>query len=301
MRVKIIFLFILISLTCHSQSQLKYFEGTFDQALDLSKENNTDIFLISNNLSFCPSFNKFLNEVENDVETIEFLNSKFIVFGYDLENSSKNDKQRLKKYYRSRGDNHFIYFISKDEKTIAKITYSTINSLDDQLAVWKTYRDFNKEWKSIKKEKRKRKRNNNLDYEFTCKYILYRQIKNSSFDYYQIQNVLTNYIGSIETSQLFNVNNWDLIQKYGTLFSINLKLTDIIATNKEEFNTSIGDSIISAYLLDKYYRNISGRKENKVNRMAKKYPYNTIDEANQAVDLYRTRKRMQSNIGLIKE
>ena len=62
---------------------------------------------------------------------------------------------------------------------------------------------------------------------------------------------------------------------------------------------SIGDTIVSEYLSDKYYRYISGRKEKKVNRIAQKYPCNTIDEAKQAIELYKTRKVLQSNINLV--
>lgn len=299
MRIRIFVLLLLLKLTCFSQSQLQYFEGSFDQALDSASKINKDIFLISKSLS-CRSFVKFINIAENDVETIEFLNSSFIIFGYDMDMASRDDKRRLKEFYHSRSDLANIYFVSKDEKIIAEIMYSVKISQDEQLSIWKEYKNFKTKWKSIKKEKRKRNRNNNFDHEFIYKYIVYRQIKNSSFEYYQIQNVLTNYLGNIDTRELVKENNWDLIQQYGTVFSLNRKLTDIIATNKQEFMKSIGDSIISEYLLDKYYRYIVGRKETKVNRMAQKYPYNTIDEAKQAIELYRTRKKLQSNIEFIK-
>jgi len=285
--------FLLTSIVIFSQNNLQIFEGCFDSALIKANIQNKNIFFITRSES-CPVFGKFRTTIENDKNTYDFLNSEFIVFEYDLDHTSKTDFKRLKKYYHSWRGFPQIYIINKNENIITEILYPLNISQDEQLIAWKEYKTLNNKWKSIKTEKRKRKHNNDIDYDFIYKYVLYRQIIYNSFDCFQIQKILTYYLSNIDTSELVKEQNWELIEKYGTAFSLNHKLIDIIATNKQSFQKNIGDSIISEYLQDKYYSNLLGRKEKKIDKMAKKYPYNTVVEAQEAIQMYKRNKVTQN-------
>lgn len=286
-------LIFLLTSSIFSQNNLQIFEGSFDSALIQAKIQNRNIFFITRSES-CHVFKKFRTKIENDSNSYKFLNDEFIIFEYDMDHSNKAKDKRLKKYYHSWRGFPQIYFLDTNEKIITEIVYALKINQDEHLTIWKEYNSFNNTWKSIKKEKRKRKHDNDLDYDFTYKYILYRQIKNNSFEYLQIQNILTHYLSNIDTSELVMEHNWELIQKYGTLFSLNPKLIDIIARNEQAFKKNIGDSIVSEYLKDKYYCNLSGRKEKKIDKMATKYPYNTIEEAIEAIRIYKRNKVVQN-------
>lgn len=287
MRRFLIILFLTHKLTGFSQEKLTLFEGNFDQAIDSAQKVDKDIFLITKGL--CPAFENFTARLTNDSESVEFLNKNFIVYEYNMDNSSEIEKKRMKKYYHSWRGFPQLYFIDKNENLISDISYPLSIEQKKQLEIWKNYKTIESDWTNIKRVKS----NNNIDYNSLIEFLTYRQIKYSSFDLIQISNVLDKYFKSIDSAEYYSKRNWFLIQQYVTISS-NPKIFDLVAKHKNEFQISHGDSIISDYLLGNYQQFISWRKPEKVNKMAKKYPYNSVPEAIQAIEIYRSNKELQT-------
>jgi thioredoxin-related protein len=290
MKRLIIASFILISLSGFSQSRLKIFSGSFNQAIDSARTLDKDIFFITKSIS-CPVFEKFKAIVENDDETVEFLNTHFIIYEYDMDKASNVQKKRLKKYYHSWRGFPQLYFIDKDEKLITDLNYPLKINQETHLALWKDYINIESNWERIKKEKRK----NEIDFEFLMKYLTYRQIKYNPQDLIQIKNILDKYFKKVSPNEYHLERNWKLFQNYITIYS-NPELFDLVARNKLAFQESNGYKIVSDYLLWNYKQYINWRKPEKVEKLAKKYPYNSVLEAKNAIELYRKAKSMQTVI-----
>ena len=139
MKRSIIVILILFYLTGFSNPKLNIFHDSFDQAIDSAKTLNKDIFFITRSLS-CPVFEKFETRIDRSEETIEFLNSNFIIFEYDMDNASQIEKKRLKNYYHSWRGFPQLYFIDKNEKLISDMIYSLNFSQQAQLTLWKNYK-----------------------------------------------------------------------------------------------------------------------------------------------------------------
>ena len=290
MKKLIVVLFIFISLSGYSQSKLRLFNGSFDQALDSAKIKGKHIFFITRSES-CHVFEKFHAIVYNDNLTVEFLNANFIVFEYDMDKASNAEKKRLKKYYHSWRGFPQLYFIDENEKLITDLIYPLLINQKTHLDLWKGYKNIESDWKKIKKYKRK----NKIDFECLKQYLTYRQIKYSSFDLIQISNILDKYFKNIDSSEYNLEYNWYLFQDYISIYS-NPKVFDLVARNKLAFQETNGDKVVSDYLLENYQQYISWRKPEKVEKLANKYPYNSVPEAMKAIELYKKSQLIQSII-----
>ena len=277
-------------LIASGQEKLILFTGNFDQAIDSAKKVDMDILLITKSLS-CQVFESFKKRLINDNESIEFLNTSLIVFEYDMDNATDNVKKKMKKYYHSWRGFPQLYFIDKNEKLISDLTYPLSIEQKQQLEIWKNYRNIEQDWKRIKCVRKRR----TIDYNGLIEFITYRQIKHSSFDLIQIKKVLNKYFRNIDSTQYFSNKNWNLINKYITIYS-NPQVFDLVAKYKSDFQKNFGDSVISNYLIENYQRYIYWRKPKVVDKMAKKYPYHSVPEAIQAIDIYRKNNIMRSFI-----
>jgi len=286
----LIVLLLVKSLTGFSQEELNLFSGNFDQALDSAKNFNKDIFLITRSFN-CQVFEKFNTILTSDKESIEFLNANLIVYEYDMDKASDAEKKRMKKYYHSWRGFPQLYFIDKNENLISDLAYSLNIDQRQQLEIWKDYKNIEFNWKKIKRFKN----NKSIDYNNLNEFLTYRQIKYSSFDLIQINNVLDKYFKNLDSTLYSTKQNWDLIQKYVAIYS-NPKIFDLVAKYKSDFQKNIGDSVISEYLLSNYQSYIDLRKPKKVDKIAEKYPYNSVPEAIKAIEIYRRNKKIQSLI-----
>ncbi len=123
MRLIISFLLIFNTICSISQENIHYYSGSFDAALVDAKKNNKDIFFITKSES-CHVFDVFTNNINQDLETVKFLNNNFIVFEFNLNKASENEIKRLKKYHHSWRGFPQIYFIDANEELISDIVYT---------------------------------------------------------------------------------------------------------------------------------------------------------------------------------
>ncbi len=73
-------------------------------------------------------------------------------------------------------------------------------------------------------------------------------------------------------------------------------LFDFVAKNRKSFQIENGEQEVSDYLLQNYQNDIRWRKPENVKKLADKYPYNTIPEAQKAIELYWASKNIQNTI-----
>ena len=276
-------LFVLIISFCQfgfGQNKLLLFEGNFDEALRLAQSQDKDIFFITRSIS-CPVFEVFKENIGNDKETIEFLNKQFIVFEFDMDNANDVELKRLKKYYHSWRGFPQLYFIDKNEKLISDINYPLNIGIKKNLEIWRNYKNIEASWKSIKIGNKKKV----IDFETLNQFLTYRQIKYSSFDLIQIKNSIDKYFKNIDTTLYSDNQHWFIIKNYVTIFS-NPEIFDFVARHKSDFQTKNESKEVIEYLQENYKQFINWRKEEGVIKLSKKYPFNTIPEAKEAVDQY---------------
>jgi hypothetical protein len=285
-----IVLMLVQSLTGFGQEELKLVTSDFDLVLDSAKKLDKDIFLITRSFK-CHVFEKFKTILTNDKVSIKYLNANFIIYEYDMDKASDDEKKRMRKYYHSWRGFPQLYFIDKNEKLISDLDYPLRIEQQEHLEIWKDYRNIETNWKRIKHLNKCK----NFDYDELKQYLTYRQIKYSSFDLIQIKNILDKYFENLDSINYSTKQNWDLIQKYITIYS-NPEIFDLVAKHKSDFQKNIGDSIIYNYLSYNYLKYIDWRKPEKVDKIAKKYPYNTIPEAIGAIEIYKKSKNIQSLI-----
>jgi thioredoxin-related protein len=285
-RLLIVF-FLAQGLTVFSQGELRLFTGDFDQAIDSAQKSDKDIFLITRSFK-CHVFEKFKAILTSDKASIEFLNTNFIVYEYDMDKATDDERMRMKMYYHSWRGFPQLYFIDKNEKLISDLNYALKIEQSQHLEIWKDYKNIESDWKEIKRLKN----NKTIDYNNLNTFLTYRQIKYSPYDLIQIRRVLDVYFKNLDSTQYSDKQNWDLIQKYVTVYS-NPEIFDLVAKNKPDFQKSVGDSIVSSYLSFNYQRYIAWRKPEKVNKMAERYPYNSVPEAIKAIEAYKRNKEMK--------
>lgn len=283
----LILLLLAICLSGFSQEELRLFTGDFDQALDSAKKIDRDIFLITRSLS-CHVFEKFKRILTDDKESIDFLNTNFIIYEYDMDKAFNDEKKRMKKYYHSWRGYPQLYFIDKNEELISDLNYPLTIEHKRQLEIWKDYKNIESNWEEIKHLKK----NKTINYNDLNKYLAYRKMKYSSFNLIQIKNILDTYFRNLDSIQLCKEQNWDLIQKYITIHS-NPEIFDLIVKNRLHFQNIIGDSIVSSYLSYNYQIYIDWAKPEKVEEIALRYPYNSVPEAINAIETYRRKKMLQ--------
>lgn len=284
MKYLLIILLVCANMQGFGQTTLKIFDGNFEQALDLAQKVDKDIFLITKSLS-CHVFEKFETRLTSDLESVKFLNENFIVYLYDKDNTTEEEDKLMKNYYHSWRGFPQLYFIDKDENLISDIIYPLKIEHEKHLEIWKDYKNIESNWKSIKALKNRK----TIDYNSLNDFLIYRQVKYSSFALIQISNVLDKYFKNLDTIQYSSKQNWSLIQKYVTIYS-NPDIFDLVAKYKNDFQICYGDSIIVDYLLSNYQQFIYWRKPDKVDKLSVKYPYNSVPEAIQAIEIYRENK-----------
>ena len=275
----LIILFLIASFSSFSQQKLQYFEGSFDQALKIAKTQNKDIFFITRSKT-CPVFDVFNEEINNHKETVSFLNNQFIVFEFDMDKASESEIKSLKKYYNSWKGYPQLYFMDADENLISDINYSLNYSQQHQLEVWKNYEQIEENWKLIKKNKR-----TSLTLENVNQFIFYRQIIYSPYDLMQIQNVIEKYFKSIDDENYSDPENWKLINDHIKYFT-NPELFDFVAKNKVDFQKKNDSKKVSGYLAENYYNLYSFKSPEERIKLEKEYPFNTIEEAKEAIALF---------------
>jgi hypothetical protein len=282
--------FIVLFCTCLSvsgQNDLNYFKGNLDSALLCAEEQNKDIFLITKSLS-CHVYKKFISRVTASEESVRFLNGKFIIYEYDLDKASKLEKKRMKQYYHSWRGFPQLYIMDKNEKIITEIIYPLNVEQERHLAYWKNYKQLEDTWKRVKQKKQK----GITSYTDLVEYLDYRQIKYSSLDLIQMNNVLKQYFKGLNFSQLVEERHWELMQKYISIHS-NPEVFDRVAQNRTRYFELYDNTEVSKYLLHNYQININWRKPGKVEKLAQKYPYNTVPEALKAIELYDVKQTVQ--------
>lgn len=284
-------IFLLTSLSLLAQNNLQLFEGSFDSALIQASIQNKNIFFITRSES-CPVFREFRTTIENDKNTYDFLNREFIIFEYDMDHTNKTDYRKLKKYYHSWRGFPQIYFLTENEDVIAEFGYSIIIKHEDQLELWKDYKNTEKEWGELNKLSKK----DSISYENLWKYMAYRDMIYSPFGDMQINKRVSWYFNGLDTIDYSLKKHWILFKRHVNLNDLgtNPELFDFVARNKSAFQEENGDKEVVDYLFDIYYSNLPGRKEKKIDKMANKYPYNTIVEAQDAIQIFRRNKIIQN-------
>lgn len=287
MKSPLAFILSLLLTLSYGQSSLNVFQGSLDEALKKAQQDDKNIFLITKSLR-CNNFLNFRDTLDNDTDAYNFINNEFIVFIYDYDNADKAEKKRFKKYYHSWRGFPQLYFIDKNEKIIAELLYNPSIAFNDQLKIWKDYKNIKKSWKAIKKQKR----NSDIDYDFVIKYMTYRLLISSSFDVVQINNLIAKYFNNIDTSEYYLTRNWVLIKDnilYRDIFS-NQRLFDFVQKHRDEFIKENGEEEISAYLLDNYMNYLSRKKKKKLEKLSNKYPFTTVPEAKKALKFEKLRR-----------
>jgi len=269
----------LITLNGFTQDEIKYYNGNFDSALNEAKKTNKNIFFITRSES-CHVFDVFKESLNQDSETIKFLNDEFIVYEFDMDTATEKETKRLKKYYHSWKGFPQLYFIDKNEKLISDIVYSLDYSHHENLNIWKNYKQIEKRWKVIKREKR-----NNLNLESLKNFLLYRHIKYSPYHLMQIQNVIGKYFKKIDEQNYSNNENWILLDKHIKHYS-NPTLFDFVAQNKKDFQEKVGSEKVSNYLTRNYIEMVSWKSKEARVIAINEYPFNTISEAKKALENY---------------
>ena len=100
-----------------------------------------------------------------------------------------------------------------------------------------------------------------------------------------IADAIDKYFKHAPEEELFCKKNWKLYEEYVTIYS-NPEIFDFLVDNKQSFQQVVGDTCVSSYLLTNYINSVWYKKENKVERMAKQYPYNEVPEAKKAIEIY---------------
>ena len=279
---KIFFTSVLLLLVFISfaQSNLNIFNGNLDQALIEANNQNKDLFVITKSYG-CPVFKTFEENINSHLPTIEYLNNTFLIYIYDKDTTSKEEDKRMKKYFRWYLGFPQLNIIDQHEEKIVEFNYPLQINQDEHLVVWKKYKTFQSDWKQIKKNKKKIGSN----YDELIKFLIYRQIDYSAFELYQIKHALARYFKASEPTTYADAKNWILFEKYITL-GFNSKEFDLVAQNRNQFQSINGETTVSNYLFENYLNFIKYQKAKKVTKLSKVYPYNTIPEAIKAVDAY---------------
>jgi hypothetical protein len=274
-------------LTCSlvfSQSNFHIFKGTFDSCIIHAKNQNRNIFFITRSES-CHVFDKFRTAIEADTNTINFLNTEFVVYEWDMDNTNDSQYKRLKKYYHSWRGFPQIYCLTNEESVIAEFVYSTKILHEDHLKIWKNYKNTINDWKKIKNKSKSK----SFSYDELWEYIIYREMIYNVFGEIQINKRVSSYFEGIDTVLYPLRKHWILFKRHINLNDLgtNPELFDYVARNKVEFEKENDPKEVSDYLYNIYYSNLLGKKEKRIEKMSKKYPYNTIDEAKKAILNYK--------------
>ena len=290
-RLSFLIVFLWISTFLWSQNNLQIFDADFDSALIQAKIQNKNIFFITKSLS-CPNYDIFEKNINKDAETIDFLNEEFIIFIYDMDHSTKEQDKRLKSYYSSWRGFPQLYIVNVQEKVMSSLDYSNYLAHKSQLEVWKDYKNIETNWKLLKK----RSKRDGFTYDQLIEYIQYRELIYSSFRDIQMNKRVAWYLNGINTEDRFERKNWLLFKQFVHLNHLGSDedLFDFVAQNKIAFQKINGQEEVAEYLINDYYLNVKYKKEKKVNKMAQQYPYNTIEEAKEALRLYHLSKQTQA-------
>ncbi|TAJ12549.1 DUF255 domain-containing protein [Marinilabiliaceae bacterium JC017] len=293
MKKILIILFFVFPLTSFGQVKVNLFNGDLNKALDTASIVNKNVLLIIGT-AYCSHYIHFSEEVLSDSNIISYLNSEFITMIFRADLADKKSRKEMKKYNRSWPGWPQFYVLDSNKNLIADFTYPLNVTNEEFLKIIKSYNTIEEEWRKIRKEARQ----GQLSYDQLLKYIKFRDINYSAFEAIQINKQISKYLKGLNSKDCCNKNNWYLYKNYIKVHELGVddKLVAFVALHSAEFKKINGEEEVSNYLLENYQREINWRKPEKVDKMASKYPYDTIPEAIKAVELYRMKEHTQRMI-----
>lgn len=275
--------FLSVDLSANSYSNLNYYSNNFDSVLDLARKQQKDVLLIiaSNQ---CQNHFRFKREVISDNAITEFLNNEFIVFIYYNNNRDSNLTHRLRRYNKSWPGWPQLYFLDYNENLITDIIYPLQFPKDEYFEIIRNYRDIELNWRNIRRTTRKPR----FKLEDLQTYIMYRQLKYSSFDYILINRKVSKFLRSLRTEELTNIEYWTLFDNYVNLYELgsDKELFDYVLVNRKLFEQVVGIQSVSDYLERNFTIITRHKSARQINRMSRRYPYNSVPEAISAIELY---------------
>lgn len=293
MKRLLIILFLISTLTGYSQIELNVNAGDFSKALDSALKIDKKILLITGDNN-CGYYLNFVENVLSDSSIISYLNSEFITLIFRADKADKEAKKRMKKYNKSWPGWPQFYVLNSNEKLIADFSYPHYTSNEQFLEILKDYLTIEEKWLELKIISKKEL----LSLDQLKQYIVMRDLNYSSFGEIHINKQVSKYINGLDNQDRFKAENWFLFKRYVNMYDLGLdkNLFDFVAKNKKSFQIENGEQEVSDYLLQNYQNDIRWRKPEKVKKLADKYPYNTIPEAQKAIELYWASKNIQNTI-----
>ncbi len=296
MKRLLIVLFLISKLTGYSQIELNVYTGDLSHALDTATKTDKNILLITGS-NYCGYYMNFVENVLSDSSIISYLNSEFITLIFRADLADKEAKKKMKKYNKSWPGWPQFYVLDLNETLIADFSYPQYTSNEQFLEILYSYLTIEEEWIKLKKSSKKEL----LTLDQLKRFIVLRDLNYSSFGDIHINKQVSKYLNGLNSQNRFKAENWFLFNRYIKIRGLGLDkdLFDFVAKNKDEFQRVNGEQEVSNYLAQNYQNDISWRKPEKVKKLAKKYPYNTIPEAKRAIELYWTSNNIQNTIKLI--
>lgn len=288
-----IVLFLITKLTGYSQIKLDLFTGDLSKALDTASIIDKNILVI-NGSNRCGSYINFTENVLTDSSIIFYLNSEFETLLFRADLADKEAKKKMKKYNKTWPGWPQFYVLDSNEKLIADFSYPRYTSNEEFLGILKSYLTIEEEW--IKLEKMSKKEQLTLDQ--LNRFIVYRHLNYSPYEEIHINKQVSKYLNGLNIQDRFKTENWILFKRHIKIrdLGVDKDLFDFVAKNRVEFQKHNGEREVSDYLLINYQNDINWRKPEKVEKIAEKYPYNSIPEAKRAIELYWISKEIQNAI-----
>lgn len=295
MKRLLIILFLISTLTGYGQVELNVNAVDFSNALDSASKIDKNILLIIGN-NYCGYYMSFVENVLSDSSIVSYLNSEFITLIFRADLADKKAKKEMKKYNKSWPGWPQFYVLDSNEKLIADFSYPHYTSNEQFLKILKSYLIIEEEWLKLKKISKTEL----LSLDQLKQYIVMRGLNYSSFQDIHINKQVSKYINGLNNQDRFKAENWFLFKRYVKMHELGLdkNLFDFVAKNKKSFQMENGEQEVSDYLVQNYQNDIRWRKPENVKKLADKYPYNTIPEAQKAIELYWTSKNIQNTIKL---
>lgn len=295
MKILLIVLFLIPTLTGYGQVELNVNAGDFSNALDSALKKDKNILLITG-ANYCGYYVNFVENVLSDSSIISYMNSEFLTLVFRADLADKKAKKEMKKYNKSWPGWPQFYVLDSKEKLVADFSFPKYTSNEEFLKILQDYSTIEEEWLKIKKLSKK----GLLTLDQLKRYIVMRNLNYSSFGDININKQVSNYINGLCIQDRFKSENWYLYKRYVRIRNLGLDkdLFDFVVENRDEFQRVNGIQEVSDYLFQSYQNDINWRKPEKVKKIAEKYPYNTIPEAKKAIELYWTSKNIQNMIEL---
>lgn len=291
MKINAFLLLLIVSWNLSSQKKLEIFQGNLDFALQQSRIEKKNIFLITRSET-CAFFHIFYKALTNDQEAIDYLNKEFIIYEYDIDKATRAENKRMKKYYHSWRGFPQLYFINENEKLISDIVFSELYTLSEQIVIWRNYKTIEKDWKEIKKVLKRDLTVGNLK-----QFLSYRVVKYSPYHMIQMPKLINKYFENLPQKSYSDTENWFLFQKHITIYS-NFELFDSVVRNRSDFEQKNDSAVVSNYLAHNFYEYVINMSKEDRERSLNKYPFNTIVEAKNILENFISNKSIKPIIPL---